>query len=179
MSITRMYTIAQAKEIAAAWDSSYGRTDDVIFYAFRILSNNEQDLSAKCKLLKSFYSVPRPDSIEIIVKHISQNIHNIEQRLAKGDLSIVEEIARNPNGTRQFSFATKFCSFHNPTAYPIFDSSVRNALRREGVSNNKFDSDFLLFKKEIDAFIARNSLQGCSYKEIDHLLQEIGTICDG
>ncbi|MDR0920474.1 MAG: hypothetical protein LBM93_14705 [Oscillospiraceae bacterium] len=175
MNLSKPYTSAQVKKISSDWYDKYGHTDEVIFFAFRNLTNQGKDLRAKCKLLKSFYGVPRPDGIEIVAERI-ENIANLDKRLADGDLSVVNDISDKKiqeKGTRQFSFATKFCSFHQPTIYPIYDSTIYKALKKEGVSNSNFGTDFILFKKEIDDFISRNGLKDCTYKEIDHFLQKI------
>lgn len=173
MSIIKPYTVAQVKSIASDWDSKYGGIDEVIFFAFRTLSNSEPDLTTKCKLLKTFYKVPRPEPIYAVVEHINRNVKDPTKRVSDGDSSIVEDIARIPGRTRQFSFATKFCSFHNPISFPICDTTVVDVLRHEGVTNNSFTTDYDLFKYEVDDFIVRNNLEGCSYKEIDHFLQAI------
>lgn len=61
-----------------------------------------------------------------VAKHII-DLH-IDERLAAGDVTLVNEIARvdMDNGTvgNFYSFATKYCSHHKPLDYPIYDSYV-------------------------------------------------------
>ncbi|MGB6743229.1 MAG: hypothetical protein WBE38_06175 [Terracidiphilus sp.] len=62
------------------------------------------------------------------VLHIHR-IENLDGKLAEGNLEVVDEIWKS-KGTRQhyFSFATKFCSWHNQEAYAIYDTYMWEAL---------------------------------------------------
>ena len=65
---------------------------------------------------------------------IIQDIPNIDSRLQKGDPTVVDDIARgtqgeDDDGFNSFSFATKFCCYHNRFVYgkddySIFDNNV-------------------------------------------------------
>jgi hypothetical protein len=58
---------------------------------------------------------------------------DIDPRLAEGSPEIVEEIAVVRLGThlrRNYSFATKYCSWHAPNHYPIYDNLVERLLWR-------------------------------------------------
>ena len=86
---------------------------------------------------------------------------NFDKRLADKKLKLGEEIDlelvndlgnkkikteddnEDDNGRRHYSFATKYCSFHNPEVYPIYDSYVRKMLIELQKQNN-----FLLKVKE-------------------------------
>ena len=70
-----------------------------------------------------------------VAKYITE-IDDIDAKLKEGDLSLVDEIARVKLGKEDkkkekylYSFATKFCSHHNESAYPIYDSYVDAMLR--------------------------------------------------
>ena len=68
-----------------------------------------------------------------MAEHIS-HIKHIDEMLQNGDEKLVSEIAKsglkNKNGKEIifYSFATKFCSFHNSEKYAIYDSFVANVL---------------------------------------------------
>ena len=55
-----------------------------------------------------------------------------DQRLKERDLDLVNEIAfveiNEQDHKTIYSFATKYCSFHYPEKFPIYDSNVRRAL---------------------------------------------------
>ena len=56
---------------------------------------------------------------------------NIDERLKKGDETLVNDIATiTINGKEKhfYSFATKYCSHHFPTVFPIYDSFVEKCL---------------------------------------------------
>lgn len=79
-----------------------------------------------------------------VAEHISK-IPNIDDRLQKGDSSLVREIANVKIGGKDktfYSFATKYCSFHNPDAYPIYDSYIEKVLcyfqKNNSFVNGKF-----------------------------------------
>ena len=75
------------------------------------------------------------------------NIDGIDERLAKGDPSLVNIIAKNTGAINLFSFASKYCTYHNVEIYErddysIFDGIVRKMLPKyvKGLSSNKIDS---------------------------------------
>jgi hypothetical protein len=74
------------------------------------------------------YNPKRADVLEM-AQHICDNGHAIDAALAKGVPEIVDQITRPAANGKQtichFSFATKFCSWHRPECYPIWDVRVR------------------------------------------------------
>ena len=89
---------------------------------------NEAAVDTKAKLLNLFYSTGI-QATNLMTKHII-SIENIDERLEKGDLSLVPEIAtlQLSNGEKRFnySFATKYCALYQPAKFPIYDSIVAN-----------------------------------------------------
>lgn len=63
---------------------------------------------------------------------MAKHIHslNIDNAVKRGEMNIVHEISENHNITNKnfYSFATKYCSWHNPKEYPIFDLYVKKIL---------------------------------------------------
>ena len=106
---------------------NYTIQDDIVRYTFKKYHQNIKigEVEAKVKLLNLFYST----GIQATVK-MAQHILtlNIDERLEKGDLSIVEEIAKLPLDNDKirfnYSFATKYCANHYPEKYPIYDYLV-------------------------------------------------------
>ncbi len=89
------------------------------------LNNNMDDVLIKACSLNKFYSTNIYKLFEV-AKHIVSL--EIDDKLRKGDLSLVKQIADiKVNGGKRrnfYSFATKYCSHHNPIDYPIYDSYV-------------------------------------------------------
>lgn len=87
-----------------------------------------------------------------VAKHII-DLH-IDERLAAGDVTLVNEIARvdMDNGTvkKFYSFATKYCSHHKALDYPIYDSYVVK---------------LLCYFRDIDVVQLRRNKKICKTKE--------------
>ena len=101
---------------------------DKLFFNIYPYNNDINDILIKCSSLNDFYST-NIFSIFTVAKHIL-NL-NIDERLQKKDLSLVNDIAKlsiNGKDKNFYSFATKYCSHHMPTVYPIYDSFVEKVL---------------------------------------------------
>ena len=138
------------------------------------------DILIKASSLNDFYST-NIFSIFSVAKHILSL--NIDERLRKGDTTLVNDIANvEINGIRKcfYSFASKYCSHHNPIEYPIYDSYVEKILlyfgkkdvfydfKKEDLKNyNKYKTILLEFKKfyNIDEY---------TLKDIDRYLWQLG-----
>lgn len=73
-------------------------------------------------------------AVQMVASHIVDL--RIDTYLRSGSLQVVDLIAKVKIGDKvrnNFSFATKYCSWHNPNTYPIYDDNVVSAgLQREG-----------------------------------------------
>lgn len=138
------------------------------------------DILIKASSLNDFYST-NIFSIFTIAKHILSL--DIDKRLKQGDTTLVNDIANvEINGVKKcfYSFASKYCSHHNPIEYPIYDSYVEKILlyfgkkdvfyefKKEDLKNyNKYKTILLEFKKfyNIDEY---------TLKDIDRYLWQLG-----
>jgi hypothetical protein len=138
----------------------------------------------KCSTLNDFYST-NIFKIHPVAKHII-NL-DIDLRLTRGDSQLVNEISighgiKNKNGRELnlFSFATKYCSHHNPIDYPIFDSYVEKILiyfrDKDKFSDFKTDDlrNFIVFKQAVIDFRNVYQLQEFNLKQIDQYLWQFG-----
>ena len=87
--------------------------------------------------------------------HIIAVIPNIDVRIAAGDPAVVNEIARSNGKINLFSFASKYCCYHNHNLYgnddySIFDTVLRTYLPRyfKDVSGNQIDRWMRSFQYE-------------------------------
>lgn len=120
------------KRFLDAWEKldNYVIQEKALSELFSTYSENTDvdTVLMKCVVLDAFYST-RINSTDFLplAKHIA-SIKNIDERLKNGDLDLVTEIAECEGMNKHLSFASKFCSRHNPKAYPIYDKYVVKVL---------------------------------------------------
>ncbi|WP_312159685.1 hypothetical protein [Oscillibacter sp.] len=124
---------AEVEKYLRTWDEleNYSLQEDALNRLFFNLCPENTDISGillKAAVLNDFYST-NIYSIFPVAKHILDL--NIDARLRDGDESLVEAIQNVTIGGKRlklYSFATKYCSHHNPEDYPIYDSYVDKVL---------------------------------------------------
>ena len=108
---------------------------------------------------------------------------DIDPLLETGDPQAIEKIAKvsYADKTRwNYSFATKYCSWHRPDMYPMFDSRVDFCLRSYQASDpfSKFKQEDLWnyekFRTIIKAFQSHYGLGGLTFKQLDEFLYQLG-----
>jgi hypothetical protein len=140
------------------------------------------DVLAKVCLLNTIYgtNILKPVTV---AEHIVTL--NIDPRLESTDLDLVNDIAlvTFEGGKKRnfYSFATKFCSFHKPNYYPIFDSYIEKLLWYFNQKDDHFYAykrdevrNYQTFYKIITAFRKHFGLAGYSFKETDLYLWQLG-----
>ena len=91
------------------------------------------------------------------------------------DIADVKELNR-----RFYSFATKYCSHHNPEHFPIYDRYVDYVLKyfRKKDKFAKFHNDdlkdYVKFNEILNKFASHYSLEQYSLKELDRYLWQLG-----
>ena len=141
------------------------------------LNNNLDDILIKVCSLNDFYST-NIFSPFIVAKHILKL--QIDDSIIEEDLAIVNRIAKvkmkKGNIRNFYSFATKYCSHHKPTIYPIYDSYVKKILiyfkNRDGFYKffNKDLKTYKLFRNTIENFRRYYKLEKFNIKQIDRYL---------
>ena len=179
------------KEYVDKFDNDNNRSDffkdSAIIKLFDKFPNNTEldEVLAKVTLLNAFYSTQILDmdllnvSRDIVALKIDSSIYG-----EKVDYDIVNRIAYCGSFYQRklYSFASKYCSFHNPAEFPIVDSYSKGMLY---YMNNCEDSRFHFFThgftqndlnnyhnycKVYNAFVKHFKLENISYKEIDNYL---------
>ena len=175
----------------------YGIQEDVLQYVLKHHKNNKEysAVETKTKLLNLFYSTSI-NAVNLMAKHIFE-IDRIDDRLQKGDKTLVAEIANlhlSDGSTRNnYSFATKFCAYHQPKKYPIFDSIVEAVFislfengkikgyqytRKKTHDEKSFSTtgfraklkEYSFYVEVYDAFMAQYDLKSFSYRQVDSYL---------
>ncbi|MBQ7853372.1 MAG: hypothetical protein IJ352_02775 [Muribaculaceae bacterium] len=121
---------AEVQKYLDAWDN----LDDCVSHEvaltllFSTYPNNTEvsEVLIKCLVLNDFYSAGvRSIDIQKMAEHIVSC--NIDNGLKNGDWSVVDKISKCGN-RNYYSFATKYCNWHNQTNYPVYDSFVDDVL---------------------------------------------------
>jgi hypothetical protein len=139
------------------------------------------DILLKASCLNDFYST-NIFAIHSVAEHIL-SVKDLDKRLKSGDINLVselEEVKIGDNKRYFYSFATKYCSHHNPISFPIYDSYVEKIL----VYFNKVDKfssfkrkdlkDYRKFKGILLDFQRYYKLERFNLKEIDRYLWLLG-----
>lgn len=125
------------------------------------------------------------------VYRMSNHIMNLrfDERLEKGDLGLVDSVRRGHgvftkrgNERDFYSFATKYCHWHRPDSFPIYDSFASQALKclaeALGIFGKPLRSDQLSnyqgYKEAIDALAVRLGVADWNYKQLDKALWMYG-----
>lgn len=145
------------------------------------LNAEMDDVLIKVCSLNDFYSTNIFNPF-IVAKHIVSL--KIDERLNNNDFTLVNDIAKiKVNGEKKinfYSFATKYCSHHKPTVYPIYDSFVEKLLmyfKRED-EFHKFKKDDLknypVYRNILLEFQKFYHLDRYNLKQIDKYLWQAG-----
>ncbi|MBA7583605.1 hypothetical protein ES708_25552 [subsurface metagenome] len=138
----------------------------------------------KVVLLNSLYYTNIFSTFDMTL-HIKKDIKDFKNRINKGDPLLISEIAnitiKNKN-KNFYSFATKFCFWHNDKMYPIYDRFVAKILK-EYSYNNLYDFNCLgidlknyeKYRNVINNFCDYFNLPGeVRYRKIDKYLWQKG-----
>lgn len=134
----------------------------------------------KATALNAFYSTNIFDTTSV-ARHILTK--NFDIRLRKDDYSLVNDIAKITIKEKEknfYSFASKYCSHHKPTSYPIFDSFVEKLMLYYKKKDNFYDfrksdlKDYERFLEVIRQFQRFYKLETHTLREIDIFLWMAG-----
>jgi len=164
-------------------DKRYEPADKAIINLFSAFPKNKklEDILLKISVINDLYSTNILGTFRM-AEHI-QNL-NIDDQLKEGNPEVVNKIAKG-HGIRTkknnkelyfYSFATKYCNWHNQKSYAIYDSFVEKVLMAYKRQDKflKFTNDdlrdFVKFKKIIKGFAEHYELKRHNLKEIDKFL---------
>ena len=161
-------------------DSDYHRSDASIEALILAFPDNEsaKGILLKVAVINALYSTNVFDLLGMAA-HI-RNL-GIDDRLRIGDPALVAEIAIPPKGKRRFySFATKYCSWHNRKDYPIYDSFTSYVLTQYNQRDKFFPlgkpdlRNYTVYKSFIGAFRDYYHLEEFDFKQLDKFLWQYG-----
>jgi len=124
----------------------YALQERALNYLFSQACPSNKDIAhviLKVSTLNDFYSTNIYDTFSVS-RHIV-SIKNFHDRLKRGDPSLVNDVAKVRIKEKEinfYSFASKYCSHHSPSYFPIYDSYVEKMLW-----HYKQATEFKIFKK--------------------------------
>ncbi len=164
-------------------DERYSLVDQAIINLFASFPENKkiEDIILKISVVNDLYSTNILGTFKM-AKHIQQL--QIDQDLKNGSPTVVNKIAtghgikttKNNKELNFYSFATKYCNWHNTDSYAIYDSFVEKILLAYKRKDNFYDftqsdlKDFTKFRMIIQNFVDYYSLGKHSFKHIDKFL---------
>lgn len=178
-------SIEQVEFYLRAWDEQENyvlqeHALDKLFFETYPNNTDINDILIKASSLNDFYST-NIFSIFTVAKHILEL--DIDNRLQAGDASLVDDIADmtiSGKKKRFYSFASKYCSHHKSTLFPIYDSFVDMVLRhfRKADGFSSFADDELKnyprFIEILNEFQRFYGLDGVNKKDLDRYLWQLG-----
>ena len=153
---------------------------DKLFFGVFKTNDTIENILIKCSVLNDFYST-NIFIVYPIAKHILGL--NIDDRLNKHDPTLVNDIANVTISGKSkyfYSFASKYCSHHDPLNYPIYDSYVEKVLKYFKKKDKliKFNNDDLkhyeLFKQILLDFQKAYNIEEYNLKDLDRYLWQLG-----
>lgn len=170
------------KKYIDLFKKNYETEEKTLEYLFESLHSNNriEDVLIKVSTLNSLYSTQIKNKELPIIAKIICSIDDLDKLLELGDVSAVDRIGKTkPGMNNAYVFASKYCSFHNPSKYLIFDACSWYAMHLISKKNdyqiklNAYPTmDFEAYNNYcscVDEFIDRNKLD-FGYKEVDEFL---------
>jgi hypothetical protein len=163
------------------FDEQEAVVEDAIENLWRRFPRNNavSDVLLKVVVLNQLYSARVLNMhVNQIAKHIVRS--DLDPLLDDGSIHAVERIVSCPGTKRYYSFATKYCCWHRPALYPIWDLNVD-----ESLWFYKRQYAFHLFRRQdlhsygklvgiVRAFSNYFELGSLDFKQIDKFLWRIG-----
>ena len=163
------------------FDEENGPTEWLLTQLFEKFPENTDfgEVVVKTKVLNILYST-QIRAVNIVARHICSLA--IDADLKAGNPEIVDGIAKVQLSDRIhnfFSFASKYCNWHNPTAYPIYDGNVEACLwfyrRQDGFATfPRSGYGYPEFVRGVNAFRDFYGLTSFTYKQLDKFLWYLG-----
>jgi len=159
----------------------YIQTDNAIFELFKIYPQNKsyEEILLKAAIINGLYRT-NIFAIYIMAEHIYEL--SIDKKLSSFSVNLVNEIANLQIKKKRhffFSFASKYCSFHFPQYYPIYDSKVGNLIwlyqnnykfHPEHFFKYQINEEYSKYKGIVEQFVNYFGLKEFTFKEIDKFL---------
>ena len=142
--------------------NNYGKEDDLITDCFRRFPNNTDVTIVAMKVglidITNSTHVSQHKSLisAVEIAECIVNIKDIDNRIKNGDPEVVNEMARSNGHINLFSFASKYCCYHNKNLYGRDDYSILDTVLKESLPKYFNDITTGQIKKWVDSFDYRS-----------------------
>lgn len=156
---------------------SWNEVDELLLREFRDKKENTSlhVIGYKIELVNKLYNCHLRIDKKLVAKGIQElNLDALFLSKETSPENIVKKVAEIKPKPYPRSvgpvFASKYCHFHHPKIFPIYDKFARVALSDLlGKKKGEYDSKYALFKKDLDDLMTDLSWK-TSYKEMDKYL---------
>lgn len=168
-------------------EKRYFASDNAIINLLEQFPENKkiEDIILKISTINNLYSTNIYGTFKMAEHILSLDI---DKKLNEGNLDVVNQILQGHNIRSSktgkeihfYSFATKYCNWHNKDAYAIYDSFVEKILiaYRNELGFPKFKNsglkDYSHFVEIVKELRDKHSLTKYNFKEIDKFLWKYG-----
>ena len=177
-----MPTIEEVNEAIRRFDRDYEPGEWLVGQLFQKYPRNTDadHVLLKTMVLNKVYNAGVRAEYPVAA-HI-KSLSGLDSLIEKGSDEAVSRIANVEIGGKKLCFlcfATKYCSWHNLDAYPIFDNNVRACLlfhkKKDGFAEFTLDSlwDYPTFRSVVDKFRSHYVLD-VNYKDLDKFMYLFG-----
>lgn len=177
-------------------DEKWTKQYNILFDLFKNNPGNSKtdfdSVALKVSVLNDFYGTHIQDTYGF-AEHIVNDVTDFDELVKSNNPDEQKDLIdrlENFHGKHMYSFATKYCHFHNPNDYPIYDSHVAMALKCYRNSdilsfNDKELQNYNEFKRVVGEFrkvcvqsLSKEEqnwgLKWLSYKRTDKFLWNLG-----
>ncbi len=174
------------------WETDEGLTmsESIVHQAFNRYAPTNIDLAnvyMKTILLNKLYSTQVIDVFSL-AKHIHEH-QELDSLMCEGNVKALDVFNSVPLGRSKkmynlYSFGSKYCSFHNPSAYPLYDKYVHALLCKINELENFSDfkskdldeKNYQRYKEILISFMDKFRIdkEEFAYKKLDKYLWQLG-----
>ena len=131
----------------------YGADEQALNQLFKTYNKNNvyEQVLIKVITLNELYSTQLySKQLHLMVQRII-SLTDLDSLLRTGDIEAIHLIGQKTNDdfNSAFVFASKYCSFHNPKSFPIFDSLSRNSIFK---LNEKYCFTSIKYKNRLEDY---------------------------
>lgn len=155
-----------------------GTIDEALATLFCLFPKNTRldQVILKAAALNQLYSTNIYAVAEMARHIVGRGVDPLLEIGSPGAVDVIAKVTFGGKPWRFYSFATKYCSFHNPERYPIYDRFIDQALRHYrkvdhfAVFSNADLREYERLINIIASFRRFYGLEGFTFKAIDKFL---------